>query len=62
MIYYALIVFYLSDWKQQELVSIPVGPDPVKCTQVIKHRVSQQATLGNLKGHLSECKLLPSPK
>jgi len=62
MIYYALIVFYLSDWKPAELISIPVGGDLVKCTQVLKNRVSYQAALGGIKGHSSECALLPEPK
>lgn len=62
MIYYAPIVFYLSDWKPAELIAIPVGSDLAKCTQVLKHRVSQQAALGGIKGHSSECKLLPAPK
>lgn len=43
LIYYALIVFYLSDWKPTEVVSIPVGGDLAKCTQVLRHRVSHQA-------------------
>lgn len=62
MIYYALIVFYLSDWTPAELVSIPVGGDLAKCNQVMKHRLSQQAALGGIKGHSSECALLPAPK
>ena len=62
LIYYVLIVFYLSpDWKQDEVVSIPVGGDLAKCTQVLQHRVSQRATLGGIKGHTSECALLPAP-
>lgn len=62
MIYYALMVFYLTDWKPTPAVLIPVGEDKAKCTQVIKYRVSQQAALGAFKGHSSECVLLPAPK
>lgn len=63
LIYYVMIVFYLSpDWKQAEVVSIPAGGDLAKCTQVLKHRLAHQAAIGGIKGHSSECVLRPAYK
>lgn len=63
MIYYVMIVFYLSpDWKQAELVSIPVGPDLAECNRVKSHRVAYHLALGGIKGNTPECALRPAPK